>query len=193
MPSLYFIVRFDADRNEKPPFNTTDVSITGVPAALSRDGSRIYHTYTVIDEEAADGPWTYRVAIDIAKARGTDVRINYGTLYENDAFERLKRIPEDIKESDKERKHNHPDYFVKAKVTWQGDACLEVKLRTESFCWYEMVTVEVNDLGQGLEAVDEADRGGDKKRRRRRTEIEQAVGEDMDIFEDEDEEDMDEI
>ncbi|KAH7076072.1 hypothetical protein FB567DRAFT_632362 [Paraphoma chrysanthemicola] len=189
MPSLYFIVRFDANRNEKPPFNTTDVSITGVPATLSRDGSRTYHTYTVIDEEAADGPWSYRVAIDIAKARGADVHINYGTLSEEDAFDRLKRIPEDIKESDKERRLSHPDYFVKAEVTWQGDICLEVKLRADSFCWYELVTVEVNDLGQGLGAVDEADRGGDKKRRR--TEIEQVLGEDRDIFEDE--EGMDEI
>jgi hypothetical protein len=65
MPKLYFIVRHDSTTNSKPSCRTVDISVTGMPFALESDKTRLVETYTVVDEEASDGPWVYDIPIQV--------------------------------------------------------------------------------------------------------------------------------
>ena len=113
---------------------------------------------------------------------GKDIHISYGTVSRDDAKQRLQSIPQFVRESDKERTKDEPN--VRAEVQWTGQTCVRIKLRKNSFCWYELITVDVEDRAKWKFEENDADKGGDKKRRKR--EVEEAVGEDMYIFEDED-------
>jgi hypothetical protein len=184
MPRLYLIVRFDTSDSSQPSYNTTDITITGVPAALSDDPTRIFSTYTVIDEEDPGGPWIYRVAVEIVKVAKDNVHISYGTLSYDDALQRLQDLPHHIRESDKERVQDEAN--VKAEVVWADAKRLKAKLRKGRFLWYELVEVDAENRAN-WKAHEDADRGVDKKRRR--VEVEEAVGGDYDIFEDEEDDD----
>jgi hypothetical protein len=89
MPRLYLIVRFETSENIQPSYKTSDVTITGIPAVLSENPTRLCSTYTIIDEDDPGGPWTYRVAVDILKVANAAVHISYGTISYNDALQRL--------------------------------------------------------------------------------------------------------
>jgi hypothetical protein len=179
MPQLYLIVRFDSNQDLKPPYKITDLSSIGSPTSLEGDEHRLSDTYAIIDDEAAGGPWTYRVAVDIAKETGAQVRVQYGTLSREDALECFKRIPELVKEGDKDRKLAYKDgIFTKATIDWKGDTCMEVKLRKNRFCWYQLIILDVEEIHKGEEGMDDADKGGDAKKRK--VEVEEAGGDDMD-------------
>jgi hypothetical protein len=184
MPRLYLIVRFDTSDSSQHSYNTTEITITGVPAALSDDPTRIFSTYTVIDEEDPGGPWIYRVAVEIVKVAKDNVHISYGTLSYDDALQRLQDLPHHIRESDKERVQDEAN--VKAEVVWADAKRLKAKLRKGRFLWYELVEVDAENRAN-WKAHEDADRGVDKKRRR--VEVEEAVGGDFDIFEDEEDDD----
>jgi len=63
MPKLYFIVRHDSTTYSKPSCRTIDISVTGMPFALASDKTRLVEAYTVVDEEASDGPWLYDISM----------------------------------------------------------------------------------------------------------------------------------
>jgi hypothetical protein len=164
MPRLYLIVRFDSNQNLKLPYKITDLSSIGSHASLEGDEHRLSDTYAIINDEAADRPWTYRVAVDIAKETGAQVLVQHGTLSRVDALERFKRIPDLVKEGDKERKHAYKDgSFTKATLNWRSDICVEVKLRKNTICWYELIIMSVEEFNKGEEGMDDADKGGDAK------------------------------
>jgi hypothetical protein len=178
MPQLHLIVRFESEEKTQPPHKITDITITGLPANLEFDMNKIVDTYTVIDSEAANGPWTYRIAVHIDKEPfcEKDVHISYGTISLDDALERLRRIPEAVKEASEDREG---DEHTSAK--WVGQTCVHMRLRRESFMWYESITVDVEDRAKWVAKETEEER----IKKRRRLEIQEAVGEESDIFDDE--------
>lgn len=64
---------------------------------------------------------------------------------------------------------------------------MKIKLRKRGICWYDVVSTTVSERGV-VDTTEEADvdRSGELKRRRK--EVEDAVGEDLDIFDEEEEE-----
>ncbi|EAT78839.2 hypothetical protein HBH56_120580 [Parastagonospora nodorum] len=196
MPSLYFIVRFEAANESKSSCRTRDITITGLPAALEADTTRTVKTYTVIDEEVAGGPWTYRVAFDIINMNGKDVHVSYGSVSRDDALHHLKEITDSVKEHDAERVKNDnmrnkdpeddiydaPDSNDKAEIQWEDDTCIKIRLRRDSFLWYKLYIVDVEDRANWRAKEPDVQEGGDKKRRK--MDIEVAVGEDMHFFDD---------
>ncbi|KAH3968339.1 hypothetical protein HBH98_170730 [Parastagonospora nodorum] len=194
MPSLYFIVRFEAANESKSSCRTRDITITGLPAALEADTTRTVKTYTVIDEEVAGGPWTYRVAFDIINMNGKDMHVSYGSVSLDDALHHLKEITNFAKEHDAERIRNDnmrnkdpeddsydaPDSNDRAEIQWENGTCVKIRLRRDSFLWYELYTVNVEDRANWKASEPDVQEGGDKKRRK--LDIEEAVGEDMDFF-----------
>jgi hypothetical protein len=71
---------------------------------------------------------------------------------------------------------------VKAEISWVGGNKLKVKIRRTParFLWYELVVVDVENRAMWKVQEEDADKGGDKKRRR--VEVEEAIGGDPDIF-----------
>jgi hypothetical protein len=162
MPRLYLIVRLESTKaSTKPSYKTHDISITGVPAALSDDPTRMIATYTVIDEQSQ---WTYLVGVEINDVDGDDIHISYGTLSHGDAMHILQQMPDYIKEIDKTR--HKVARKTPAAVEKAGDACIEIKLRDDMFLWYEIVTVDVVDRGLYKAQKEDVDKGGDEKRRK---------------------------
>jgi hypothetical protein len=200
MPRLHFIVRFDSSSSVKPTYRATDISITGLPAALEYDETRLFDTHTVIDGEVPGGPWTYRVAIEIAKEANKGLHIVYGTSDRNDAVQRLqsisKWIPEGKEERQRsyeainhyleERKRDIEDENFEAQVLSSSQTCVKIKLRKRSFCWYELVSADVADRDK-VDTKETTDLNRSEEQERRRKEVEDVVGEDMDIFDDEEE------
>jgi hypothetical protein len=180
MPRLYVIVRFETSENIQPAYNTSDITITGVPVSLSENPTRLFSMYTVIDEEDPGGPWTYRVAVDIVKVANANVHISYGTISYSDALQRLQALPHQIRESDRDRVREEAN--VKAEISWSGDNRLKVKMRKGRFLWYELVVVDVENRANWKAPEEDADKGGDKKRRR--VEEQKTIGSDLDIFDD---------
>jgi hypothetical protein len=178
MPRLYLIVRFETSENIQPSYNTSDITITGILASLSENPNRIFSMYTVIDEEDLGGPWTYRVAVDIVKVANANVHISYGTISYSDALQRLQALPHQIRESDRARVQEEAN--VKAEVSWAGESRLKVKLRKGRFLWYELVVVDVQNRANWKTQEEDTDKGGVKKLRR--VEVEEAVGGNLDIF-----------
>jgi hypothetical protein len=164
MPRIYLIVRSDTSDSFQPSYNTTDITITGVPASLSDDPTRVFSTYTVIDEEDPGGPWIYRVAVEIVKVAKHNVHISYGTLSYDDALQRLQDLPHYIRESDKKRVQDEAN--VKAEVVWADAKRLKVKLRKGRFLWYELVEVDAENRANWKAHEEDANREGDKKRRK---------------------------
>jgi len=188
MPQVYLIVRFDSTNESKPSYRTHDITITGMPIILADDHTRLVKDYTIIDDKALDGPWTYRVAVDIIKMAGKGLHISYGATSRDEALQKLDEIPYFAKESDKERRKD--DHVPKARSDWLGETCVRIKLREDSYCWYELISADVEDLAKYKAVEESADHEEDRKRRR--MEVEDAVGEDMDIFEDEEDEEDEE-
>jgi hypothetical protein len=180
MPRLYVIVRFETSENIQPAYNTSDITITGVPVSLSENPTRLFSMYTVIDEEDPGGPWTYRVAVDIVKVANANVHISYGTISYSDALQRLQALPHQIRESDRDRVREEAN--VKAEISWSGDSRPKVKMRKGRFLWYELVVVDVENRANWKAPEEDADKGGDKKRRR--VEEQETIGSDLDIFDD---------
>jgi hypothetical protein len=180
MPRLYVIVRFETSENIQPAYNTSDITITGVPVSLSENPTRLFSMYTVIDEIDPGGPWTYRVAVDIVKVANTNVHISYGTISYSDALQRLQALPHQIRESDRDRVREEAN--VKAEISWSGDNRLKVKMRKGRILWYELVVVDVENRANWKAPEEDADKGGDKKRRR--VEEQETIGSDLDILDD---------
>jgi hypothetical protein len=178
MPRLYLIVRFETSENIQPSYDTSDITITGILASFSEDPNLIFSMYTVIDEEDLGGPWTYRVAVDIVKVANANVQISYGTISDSDALQRLQALPHQIRESDRARVQEEAN--VKAEVSWAGESRLKVKLRKGRFLWYELVVVDVQNRANWKAQEEDTDKGGVKKLRR--VEVEEAVGGNLDIF-----------
>jgi hypothetical protein len=180
MPRFYLIARFETSENIQPLYSTSDVTITGIPAFLSENPTRLSSTYTIIDKDDPGGLWTYRVAVDIFKVANTAVHISYGTISYNDALQRLQNLLHQIRESDKERPQEEVN--VKAEVSWVGGNKLKVKIRRTPtrFLWYELIVVDVENRAIWKAQEEDADKGGDKKRRR--VQVQEAVGGDSDTF-----------
>jgi hypothetical protein len=203
MPKLYLIVRFECHNATQPSCRTHDISITGMPIALEDDHTRLLATYTVIDNEAPNGPWTYRVAADIIKMTGRGLHISYGSMSRDGAMERLQKIPEFAKENGEERQKHYqtesddllpweevetegnsgPEY-TEAEIRWMNKTCVRIKLRSDSYCWYKLVSADVEDMSKykaveekEAEEKEEVEKGGDKKRRK--TRAGEALGDDM--------------
>jgi len=196
MPRLYFIVRFEADNEMRSSCRTKDITITGLPAALEADTMRTIKTYTVIDEEVAGGPWTYRVAFEIINMDGKDMHVSYGSVSRDDTLQRLNGIVNIVKKHDADRIKNDnignkdpedeiydmPDSNDRAGVGREVDKCVKIRLRADRFLWYELFVVDVEDRANWKAKEPDVQEGGDKKRRK--LDIEEAVGEDMDIVDD---------
>lgn len=194
MPRLYFIVRFEADNEMRSSCRTKGVTITGLPAALEADTTRTVKTCTVIDEEVAGGPLTYRVAFEIINIDGKDMHVSYGSVSRDDAFQRLNGIAKMVKEHDPDRIKNDnmgnkdpedeiydvPDSNDRAGVGREVDMCVKIRLRADRFLWYELFIVDVEDRANWKAKEPDVQEGGDKKRRK--LDIEEAVGEGMVIF-----------
>jgi hypothetical protein len=180
MTRLYLIVRFETSKNIQPSYNTSDVTITGIPAVLSENPTCLCSTYTIIDEDDPGGPWTYRVAVDILKVANAVVHISYGTISYSDALQRLQNLPHQIRESDRERPQEEVN--VKAEFSWGGGNKLKFKIRRAPahFLWYELVVVNVENRAIWKAQEEDADKSGDKNRRR--VQVQEAVGGDSDTF-----------
>ncbi|KAF2821293.1 hypothetical protein CC86DRAFT_426530 [Ophiobolus disseminans] len=190
MPTLYLIVRFDSNNHLQPSYRTHDITLTGLPILLANDETRTVQEYMIIDEEVTNDPRIYRIAVDIDKMAGKTLHISYGTTSRDDALKRLQNIPTFAEESGKER--GGDDHNTRARIKWMGQTCVRIKLRESSFCWYELVPVDVEDRATDKAVEEDAEKGRDRKRRK--TEVEDAVGKDMDIFEDwEDGNDVDDV
>jgi hypothetical protein len=162
MPRLYLIVRLEStEASTKPSYKIHDISITGVPAALSDDPTRMISTYTVIDEQSQ---WTYLAAIQINEVDCGDVHISYGTLSRGEAMHILEQMPGYIKEIDKTR--HKVARKTPATVEKAGDVCINIKLRDGQFLWYEVVTVDAVDREMYKTQKKDVDKGEDKKRRK---------------------------
>ncbi|KAF1917345.1 hypothetical protein BDU57DRAFT_162245 [Ampelomyces quisqualis] len=181
MPQLYLLVRSESEEKILPPHKVTDITITGLPASLEFDTEKIVDTYTVTDNDAADGPWAYRVAVHIDKEAFCEkgLHISYGTMSREDALERLKKIPKSVKEANKMREGDE-----NAGVKWASTTCVRIRLRKERYMWYELITVDVEDRAKWVaKEKEEAEEG--RARKKSKLEIQEAVGEDADIFDDE--------
>jgi hypothetical protein len=106
MPRLYLMLRFEADNETRSSCRTTDITITGLPAALEADRLRTVKTYMVIDDHDPSGPWTYRVAFEIINMDGKDMHVVYSTVSRDDTLRQLKKILGYIREGDEERIEN---------------------------------------------------------------------------------------
>jgi hypothetical protein len=162
MPRLYLIVRLESiEASTKPSYKTHDISITGVPAALSDDPTRIISACTVIDEQSQ---WTYLVGVEINEADGDDVHVSYGTLSHKEAMHVLEQMPDYIKEIDKTR--HKVAQKTPAAVEKAGDVCIMIKLRDDMFLWYEVVIIDVLDREMYKAQKEDVSKGGNKKRRK---------------------------
>jgi hypothetical protein len=187
MPRIYLIVRFDATKNSKPSFKTFDITTAILLPELKADVTRIVKEYTVIDDLAASDPSIYRVAVEMFKIEGKNMHISYGTTNGEDAHTRFHRIMGFAKELDRTRvKSSEATDDVRAEIKMVEHKCIRIKLRKDSFTWYEVVFMDVESRTKGAAGEDESTKGRDRKRRK--SDVEAAVGEDMDIFEDEEEE-----
>lgn len=188
MPQFHLIVRTESEEKVLPPHKITDITITGLPADIEFDKSKIFDTHTVIDSEANNGSWTYRIAVHIDKEPSCerDVHISYGTMDREDALRRLRTIPDAVIEANESR----GEADEKASAKWCGMTLIHIRLRRDTWMWYELVTVDVEDCGKWV-ANEEKETEEGRAGKRRKLEIQEAVGEDSDIFDDE--EDMDEL
>jgi hypothetical protein len=138
------------------------------------------------------------------KMKDKDIHISYGTASHDKVLQRFKKISQHVIEGDEERMNNDNIWNAdiedenederhehgtndKAKISFRGEACIKIKLRQDSYLWYELISVDVEDRVNWKVTEQDVDKGGDRQRRKR--EVEEAVGEeDMDIFDDEEEE-----
>jgi hypothetical protein len=138
------------------------------------------------------------VAIETIKMPGKGLHITYGSASRNDAFHRFQKMPTYIDQGEAERQRSfaaitqfdeekvgdNEDEGFRAEVAWSGQTCVRIRFRKKSYCWYEFMVVEVENRAR-LEGQDEEETGGGGNRKRRKREVEEAAGEDTDIFDDE--------
>jgi hypothetical protein len=171
MPLIHFIVRFEADNATKSSCRTFDITKNGLPLALEVDTKRTVKTYTVIDDKANDGPWTYTFAFEIIKMEGKDMHVSFGTVSYTDAVDRMVDVVDRMREIDPERIRNDntwnkdpedemydvEDTEDRAEITWETDHCVRIRLREKKFLWYELCTVNAEDRAKWTDEEQDID------------------------------------
>jgi hypothetical protein len=148
MPRVHLILRFDSSSDKKPLLETSDITTNGDPACSKTENPYGTTTYTIIDDKTDD---TYRVTIEVPRKDNDNVHVSYGSTSREDVLPRLTKIPGYMRESDIKRTEHQGDNVDKAVISWWGDSCIRIKLRKDSFMWYEVVAIDVEAEDDGEE------------------------------------------
>jgi hypothetical protein len=137
-------VRFDASKSSKPSIRTFDVTTANLSPQPMTNTTCVMKNYTVIDDPASENPSIYRVAVEMFKMDGKNMHISCGTTNGKDAHGRFYRIIGHAKEIDRTRiRILDATDDVKADIQLVELRCIRLKLRKDSFGWYELVFVDV--------------------------------------------------
>lgn len=181
MPHVYLIVRFTTKTHDKPAYSTTDVTMKGISRALYDDASRRFTAYEVDNEDPQNGqPARYLIAVDVDRHAVDEVKVSYGTTHYEDTKFRFHRLPKQIKESDKERLKWEGHTNDKAVIRLEGETGIRVKMRSNSFLWYELVTIDTYAYEEWITEGEE----NEKAKELWRLNLESAGGEDADMLDD---------
>jgi hypothetical protein len=173
MPYVYLIVRFDATlpstskntRNfdpQKPAIRAIDITTTGVPTDyVKANPTSLFPGPYGITDPATDNIHT--IACEVLNPGPITFEIITSSMSYAKAHQTLHQMQEYVMESDEERLGHYTEGVLakaKAVLKWEGDTCARIRVGERCVLWYEMLTVEC----QELQEEDSADAHGERKR-----------------------------
>ena len=173
MPQLFLIVRFDATlpstskntRNfdpQKPSIRAIDITTTGVSTDyMKANPTSLFPDPYKVTDPATDNIHT--IACEVLNPGPITFEIITSSMSWTKAHQTLHQMQNYVTESDQERlEHYNEGMLAKAKamVKWEEDTCAKIRVGERCVLWYEMLTIEC----QELQEEDGANARGERKR-----------------------------